>query len=65
MAKWLKFGALHFSSPGSQVQILGVDLFHSSAMLGGILHRKNRGDVNSGLIFLKQKKEEDCQQMLT
>ena len=33
-ADWLKFCALplHFSSPGSQVWILGVDLLHSPAM---------------------------------
>ena len=33
MAKWLKFHMLYFGSPGSQVQITGADLLHSSAML--------------------------------
>ena len=29
----VKFGVIHFGGLGSQVQILGVDLYHSSAML--------------------------------
>ena len=33
VAEWLKFHMLHFGGPGSQVQILGTDLLHSSAML--------------------------------
>ena len=33
MAEWLKFHVLHFSSPGSWVQILGMDLLHSFNML--------------------------------
>ena len=33
VAKWLKFHVLCFGNPGSQVQISGVDLLHSSATL--------------------------------
>ena len=33
VAEWLKFHVLHFSGLGSQVQIPGEDLLHSSAML--------------------------------
>ena len=44
MPEWLKFCALHFGSPGSRVQILGADLFHSPAMLYRYpTYKKNRG----------------------
>ena len=33
VAEWLKFHMLHFCGLGSWVQIRGVDIFHSSAML--------------------------------
>ena len=68
MAKWPKFHAPHFSSPGSQVRIPGTDLPHSSALLWRHPTYKKQGktgtDVSSGLIFLRPKKKEDLQQML-
>ena len=59
---------LHFGSPGSQVWIPGADPHHSSAMLWRQPTYKIEEDictdVSSALVFLKQRKEEDWQQML-
>ena len=43
MAKSLKFHVLHFSIPGSQVWIRGVDLLHSSAHAVEASHIQSRG----------------------
>ena len=40
VADWFKFQVLCFGCPGSQVQIPGMDLLHSSAICGGILRTK-------------------------
>ena len=56
----VKFGTLHSGGLGLCIQILGMDLNHSSGMLRGDPHikwRKIGTDVSSGLIFLKQKKK--------
>ena len=58
----VKSSALCFSSLGSQIQIPSADLHHSSSHAVVATRIQSRGrwaDVSSGLIFLKQKKEED------
>ena len=40
MAKWLRFSVLHFSGPGSQVQIPGVDLIGHAVEAS---HKQSRG----------------------
>ena len=61
-------GMLHFGSLHLQVQIVGTDPHRLSNHAVMATHIQNGGrlaqNIGSGLIFIKQKKKEDWQQML-